>query len=92
MGAPETCQPVLSANTTNATAAGTAPSPTIDSTQNATGGTAAATTATIPTTPAAPTTPTLSSYAPTMATPSLFYAAATGISSSSSVGRFIPVT
>src|SRR5918996_203492 len=54
MDTPETCQPVWSGNTTNATAAaGTAP-PTIDLTQNATsgGGTAAAapTTAT-PTTP-----------------------------------------
>ena len=84
MDTPETCQPVWGGNTTNATAAGTGP--TIDLTQNATGGGTAA---------AAPTTPTpSSSYAPTMATPSLVYAAATGISSSSSssVGRFIPVS
>ena len=98
MDIPETCQPVWSANATNAnaTAAGTTP-PTIDLTQNATsGGTAAAPTTTTPTTPEAPTTATpSSSYAPTMTTtPSLFYtAAATGISSSSSsVGRFIPVS
>src|SRR5918996_3389130 len=83
MDIPETCQPVWGGNTTNATAAGTGP--TIDLTQNATGGgTAAAPTTATPTT----------SYAPTMTTtPSLVYAAATGISSSSSsVGRFIPVS
>src|SRR5918996_1148155 len=88
MDIPETCQPVWGGNTTNATsAAGTGP--TIDLTQNATGGgTAAAPTTATPTTP--------SSYAPTMTTtPSLVYAAETGISSSSSsssVGRFIPVS
>jgi hypothetical protein len=56
--------------------------PTIDLTQNATGGG----TAEAPTTATTP-----SSYAPTMTTPSLYYAAETGISSSS-VGRIIPVS
>lgn len=83
MDIPETCQPVWSANTTNATAAAGTTS-TIDLTQNATGGTAAGTTA--------PTTATPSSYAPTMTTPSLVYTATTGISSNSAVGRFIPVS